>query len=130
MISSSQLENISRQFFISWRIWRLDQGWTLGPDVPDSKMSPYLVRNYDGLEDHGKQWFRQHAALVLHSAQSFEADLVTPSENSDRNQVAIKKLQEGMTALDGLQQDIARRKFRTALRLLLGLPIRPRVEDD
>ncbi len=62
---SSRLDEITKVFFETWRAWRYDQGWRLGPDLPSSLLSPHMVDNWDQLHDEGRKWFRQQAALVL-----------------------------------------------------------------
>lgn len=70
---SDRLEDISRMFFGLWREWRQGQGWRLGPDLPGALLSPYMVDNWDQLNDGGRTWFRQHAALVLASIEQTKA---------------------------------------------------------
>lgn len=62
---SNRLDEITKVFFETWRSWRYDQGWRLGPDLPSSLLSPHMVDNWDQLHEAGRVWFRQHAALVL-----------------------------------------------------------------
>lgn len=126
-LDNEDLNLISREFFNAWRQWRLSQGWTLGPDRPDSKMSPYLVHSWEGLNVEGKQWFVQHSALVLYATQQGSG---SPSKvedspaNSGVNDKVIQKLNAGIVAIDELKTETARRKIRTALKLLKGEPIR------
>ena len=64
---SDRLEEIAQEFFTTWHLWRVGQGWTLGPDRANDQMNPYLVGTWDRLTPQGQDWFRQHAALILHA---------------------------------------------------------------
>lgn len=61
---SDHLDDITREFWQAWKTWRIGQGWTLGSDYPNQKLSPFLVANFEQLPDGG-EWFRQHTALML-----------------------------------------------------------------
>jgi len=136
MSAEDHLEEIAQKFWQSWSTWRRNQGWTLGLDRPDAKMSPFLVHSWDGLDVEAKGWFRQHAALVLYAAQPYTGSTPSPPvvppvaasapQSDETTQKAIAKLEAGLKALSELKTDIGERKVRTALKLLKGEPIRKR----
>ena len=65
MSKANIVESVVHKYFEAWRVWRISQGWVLGPDAPSSKMSPYLVDDWSQLDEEGETWFRQHVALML-----------------------------------------------------------------
>jgi hypothetical protein len=92
---SSRLDDISENFFEVWRAWRYDQGWRLGPDAPDSKLSPFMVASWGQLHEAGRSWFRQHAALVILSIEQINPKQVIPKVKSDKTVVRYKKRSTG-----------------------------------
>lgn len=70
---ASQLEDITPLFFALWREWRHGQGWRLGPDLPGALLSPHMVDDWDQLTDTSRNWFRQHAALVIAAAEQVKS---------------------------------------------------------
>jgi hypothetical protein len=92
---SSRLEDISENFFEVWRAWRYDQGWRLGPDAPDSKLSPHMVGSWSQLHETGRSWFRQHAALVILSIEQTGHKQTSPKVQSDKTVVRYKKRSTG-----------------------------------
>ena len=129
------VEDVARQFFFVWRTYRLGQGWTLGHDRPDAKMSPYLVHSWEALAEDGRVFFLQQAAMVLHATKMATGidPLHTHAEkkvsNSERTTLnvgvyrrlrAIAKLETAMEAIDVADVELARIKVRTAIRLLRG----------
>ena len=112
-VSGSDLESIAQSFWSSWRIWRLSDGWTLGPDNPSLKMSPDLVSDWVHLPDNRRDWFRQHAALVLYA---------TPPMADPR---VLAKVCQCEKALRNGDLGKALRKARTARKILSGEALIP-----
>jgi hypothetical protein len=124
MALSEHLEYLTRHYWESWRTLKVDQGWTLGSDNGSAKMSPYLVHSFDGLDEDGKQEFRSRVALVLHAIDAIGGE---PDTKQDLDsQKAVVKLRSALKAMDKEDLGTAKRKARTALRLLNGDPIRPK----
>lgn len=95
MPASDRLEDITRAFFTTWRVWRYEQGWRLGPDAPASLLSPFMVDNWNQLDDAGRAWFRQHAALVLAATDQVRTNRVAPLGIKESLLIAKKKLKGG-----------------------------------
>lgn len=128
---SQHLEALARSYWKSWRVLRLNQGWTLGSDNGAAKMSPYLVHNFDGLDVEGKAHFRQQVALVLHAIDELETGATGPvpvAPVAAPLHRALPKIGAALRALDQETPDwgLARRKARTARRILRGEPVRPK----
>jgi len=112
---ADQIDVIAELFFRAWRLWRIDAGWSLGPDRPDIQMSPHLVDTWDMLTPDGKSWFRQHAALVIYAAgpHSTVQDDVVPAPDG------VTELLEGvLAALRQNHTKTAKTRAEDALRLL------------
>ncbi len=70
---SDHLDEIAISFWETWKTWRTGLGWRLGPDNPVALLSPHLLPKWGGVSDEGQQWFRQHAALVVHAISLLDA---------------------------------------------------------
>ena len=119
-MTKDRLEQIAKQFFANWCIFRREDGWTLGNDLPSAKMSPYLVHSWEGLDDSGQDWFRAQAALVLHAAkEDVSSGLVTEVAVGEIDAPrALRKLRSALSALHELKTTRAEIKIRSAIRLL------------
>lgn len=129
--AADHLDQIARSFWEHWKIFYDSQGWTLGPDHGASKMSPYLVHHFDGLDPAGKAYFRQMAALVLHAqnvttgqAPQLPKQVQARPQKAEADKKLVSKLGSAMKALEAGDLDTAKRKVRTAYRLARGEPLR------
>lgn len=79
-ITNELIDAVAKNFFSIWREWRSSQGWTLGPDRPDLKLSPLMVDEWEQLNSTGRLWFQQHAAAVL---AAYKQTLPSPEGRPD-----------------------------------------------
>ena len=84
---SDRLEEIAQEFFHTWHVWRVSQGWTLGPDRANDQMSPYLVGTWDRLTPQGQDWFRQHSAFIIHAVDAQHPSKDVPTHNAKLDEV-------------------------------------------
>lgn len=107
---ANQLDDIARKFFDTWHAWRVSQEWTLGPDDAGNRMSPFLVETWDRLTPEAQDWFRQHAALVVHAIGE-----VVPAELGGDTNATEELLNKALKAFNMNHTKSAKRYVEEAL---------------
>ncbi len=89
---SKRLEELAQGYWESWHILMTESGWTLGPDRPELKMSPYLADDWSEVPEEGKSWVRGQVALVIHAiAQLSAPEKPAPKESAKEPEANRKK---------------------------------------
>lgn len=137
---SDRLDDIAKNFWLAWSTWRRDNGWYLGPENSAAHLSPFLVDYWSDLRPEHQDWFRQHAALVLHSINIVTGDappivapeppppppppeekVEVPVDPVHRLKRASLKLRSGLLAMSEKDAARARRKLTAAMVLMKGV---------
>jgi hypothetical protein len=71
-------------------------------------MSPYLVGTWDRLTPNGQDWFRQHAALIIHGIEQND-----PVKDIPTNNVTLREVMDTIeSAIGSLKQNHTKKAMK------------------